>query len=137
LQYTHVDVNGFSEDGAGALGADEIVARQETDSLRSRLGGHVAYLFQTGTIRLTPHLDASWQHEFMDQSQGINAQIVNVTGGQFTVKTTSPSRDAALLDCGLDADLNGQVSLFGDYLVQAGQSNYFGQSVQAGVKIGF
>jgi hypothetical protein len=29
------------------------------------------------------------------------------------------------------------VSLFAEYMVQAGQDNYFGQAVQAGVKIGF
>jgi fibronectin-binding autotransporter adhesin len=137
VQYTHLDVDSFSEDGAETLGSDLNVGKQQADSLRSRLGGHLSYVFQTGTVLLTPHLDASWQHEFMDQGQGINAQIVNVVGGPFTVKTPNPSRDSALLDCGLNAQFNGQVSVFGDYLVQAGQSNYFGQSVQAGVKIGF
>jgi outer membrane autotransporter protein len=136
-QYTHLDVNSFSEDGADVLGADESVSKQETDSLRSRLGGHVNYAFQTGTVVLTPHLDASWQHEFMDHGEGINAQIVNVVGAPFTVTTPNPSRDSALIDCGLNADLNGQITVFGDYLIQAGQSNYFGQSVQAGVKVGF
>jgi len=141
VQYTHLDVNGFSENenqsGPVPLGAAESLAKQETDSLRSRLGGHVSYPFKTGTALLTPHLDASWQHEFLDGGQGINAQIVNVAGGPFTVRTPNPSRDSALLDAGLNADITGQISIFGDYLVQVGQSNYFGQSVQAGVKIGF
>ena len=74
IQYAHVDVNGFTEDGAQSLGADETVAKQETDSLRSRLGGTVSYLFQFGSFVLTPHLSASWQHEFMDGSRGIDAQ---------------------------------------------------------------
>jgi outer membrane autotransporter protein len=137
VQYTHLDVNSFSEDGAESIGANESVGKQQTDSLRSRLGGHLSYVFHTGTVQLTPHLDASWQHEFMDQGEGINAQIVDVVGAPFTVRTPNPSRDSALVDCGLNADLNGQISIFGDYLVQAGQSNYFGQSVQAGVKVGF
>jgi outer membrane autotransporter protein len=38
---------------------------------------------------------------------------------------------------GLDAEINKMITVFGDYTVQAGQSNYFGQSVQAGVKVGF
>jgi autotransporter-associated beta strand protein len=137
VQYTHLDVNSFSEDGAEALGANESVNKQETDSLRSRLGAHVSYVFQTGKVLLTPHFDAAWQHEFMDQGQGINAQIVNVVGAPFTVVTPNPSRDSALIDCGLNANLNGEVCIFGDYIVQAGQSNYFGQSVQAGIKLGF
>jgi outer membrane autotransporter protein len=101
------------------------------------VGGHVSYLFQSGKVLFTPHLDASWQHEFMDQGQGISAQLVNVVGTPFTVTTPNPSRDSALIDCGLTADLNGQISVYLDYLVQAGQSDYFGQSVQGGVKLGF
>jgi outer membrane autotransporter protein len=97
----------------------------------------VSYLLHWGSVAVTPHLSASWQHEFMDGSRGIDAQIVDVSGAPFTVKTPTPSRDSALIDVGLNADLSGQVTVFGDYAVQAGQSNYFGQSVQAGVKIGF
>ena len=66
----------------------------------------------------------------MDQSRGITSQFSTVGAGSFIIDTPNPSRDSALLDCGLNAALNGQVSVFGDYLVQAGQSNYFGQSVR-------
>jgi len=135
VQYTHLDVNSFSEDGLDPV--DLQVNKQETDSLRSRLGGHVGYLFQTGKVLLKPHLDASWQHEFLDQSRGITSQFTSVGAGSFIINTPNASRDSALIDGGLTADLNGQTSLYLDYLVQAGQSNYFGQAVQAGVKIGF
>jgi fibronectin-binding autotransporter adhesin len=135
VQYTHLTVDGYSEDGLDPV--DLTVGRQETDSLRSRLGGHVSYVFQTGKVLLTPHLDASWQHEFMDQSRGITSQFNTVGVGSFTVQTPNPSRDSALIDAGLNAQLNGQVTLYLDYVVQAGQDNYFGQAVQAGVKIGF
>jgi fibronectin-binding autotransporter adhesin len=137
VQYTHLNVDSYSEDGAEVLGSDLAVGNQKADSLRSRLGGHVSYIFHTGKVLLTPHLDASWQHEFMDQADGITAGVTEGGPAPFRVTTLKPSRDSALLDAGLNAELSGQVSVFGDYLVQAGQSNYFGQSVQAGVKIGF
>jgi outer membrane lipase/esterase len=130
-----MDVDSFTEEGSDPV--DLQVDKVETDSLRSRLGGHVSYVFHTGNVLLTPHLDASWQHEFMNQSQGITSQFTSVGVGSFTINTPQPSRDSALIDGGLSADLNGQVSLYLDYLVQAGQSNYFGQAVQAGVKVGF
>ncbi|HEX4139030.1 MAG TPA: autotransporter outer membrane beta-barrel domain-containing protein, partial [Candidatus Methylacidiphilales bacterium] len=113
------------------------VQKQETDSLRSRLGGNVSYLVQVGSVALTPHLSASWQHEFMDGSRGVDAQIVDISGAPFTVQTPNPSRDSALIDVGLNADITGRLTVFTDYSVQAGQSNYFGQSVQAGFKYGF
>jgi outer membrane autotransporter protein len=49
----------------------------------------------------------------------------------------NPSRDSALADIGLDAQLDRTWTVFADYEVQGGQDNYFGQSVQAGVKIAF
>jgi outer membrane autotransporter protein len=88
-------------------------------------------------MTLTPHLDATWQHEFMDQSRGITSQFDGAGLGSFSVKTANPSRDSALADAGFDLDVNRTVTVFADYEVQAGQDNYFGQSVQAGVKIGF
>jgi outer membrane autotransporter protein len=88
-------------------------------------------------MTFTPHLDASWQHEFMDQGRGITSQFEGVGAGSFSVRTENASRDWALANVGFVADVNRTVTVFADYTVQAGQDNYFGQSVQAGVKIGF
>ena len=48
LQYTHLSVDSYSEDGADALGSDLAVGGQHADSLRSRLGGHVSYVIPDG-----------------------------------------------------------------------------------------
>jgi uncharacterized protein YhjY with autotransporter beta-barrel domain len=133
LQYTHLTVNSYSETGSAA---DLNVGQDDSNSLRSRLGGTFSYAFKCHGTAITPHIDASWQHEFLDQSRGVNSQF-GFGGGSFAVSTPNPSRDSALVDAGVTADLNRTVSVFVDYIVQAGQDNYFGQSAQAGVKIGF
>jgi uncharacterized protein YhjY with autotransporter beta-barrel domain len=134
LQYTHLTVNSYQEsDSAAALSVNE----DQSDSLRSRLGGLVRFDSHWGGVTLSPHLEATWQHEFMDESRGITSQFTQFSGGSFDVRTPSPSQDSALVDLGLDAQVDKCITVFGDYLVQAGQSNYFGQSVQAGVKINF
>ena len=135
LQYVHLDVDGYTE--TGAPGANLNVNDDQSDSLRSRLGGQLSYALQGGGMTFTPHLSASWQHEFLDQSRGITSQFDGFGGGSFLVKTASPSRDSALIDTGLDVQVDQTWTVFVDYSVQAGQDNYFGQSVQAGVKIGF
>jgi outer membrane autotransporter protein len=135
IQYVHLDVNSFKE--TGLPGADLAVNRNESDSLRSRVGGRMSYEFHEGGIIFTPHLSASWQHEFLDQSRGVTSQFDGIGAGSFVVNTPNPSRDSALADLGLDGQINKTWTLFVDYTVQAGQSNYFGQSVQAGAKIGF
>lgn len=135
VQYVHLDVDGFTE--GGLPGANLDVNQSEADSLRSRLGGRVSYAVQDGNLIFTPHFSASWQHEFLDQSRGITSQFDGVGAGSFVVRTANPSRDSALLDLGLDSQIDDTWTVFADYTVQAGQDNYFGQSVQAGVKIGF
>ena len=134
VQYTHLSVDGYTEGGSVA---DLSVNGQDSDSLRSRLGGRLSYAFSRYGMNFTPHLDASWQHEFLDQSRGITSQFTGTGLGSFSVRTTNPSRDSALADVGLDADVNRTLTLFSDYEVQAGQENYFGQSVQGGVRVAF
>ena len=134
VEYTHLEVDGYNESGSVA---DLSVSDSNSDSLRSRLGGRISYSLVHCGVTFTPHLDASWQHEFLDQARGISGQFIGSGLGSFAVRTATPDRDSALIDAGLNADINRSVTVFGDYEVQAGQSDYFGQSVQAGVKIGF
>jgi len=134
-QYVHLDVNSYTE--TDLPGADLNVNKDESDSLRSRLGGRVSYAVQDGEMTFTPHLNASWQHEFLDSIRSISDQFDGVGAGSFSVYTVKSSPDSALADVGLDAQIDKRWTVFTDYTVQAGQANYFGQSVQAGVKIGF
>ncbi len=133
LQYVNLGINSFSEQGPTALD----IQNQTGESLRSQLGIEARYALRTGSIILTPHVSASWQHEFLDDSQGITSQFNQVGAGSFTVQTTNPERDSAFIDIGLDAQVTREVTLFVDYQTEAGQSNFFAQSVQAGLKLGF
>jgi outer membrane lipase/esterase len=134
LQYTHLTVNSYDEQNSAANLA---VAEDQSDSLRSRFGGSVRFDCRGCGVTFSPHLTATWQHEFMDQSRGITSQFTQFSGGSFNVRTPGQSGDSALVDLGLDARVNNATSIFGDYVVQAGQANYFGQSLQAGVRVSF
>jgi outer membrane autotransporter protein len=134
LQYTHLTVNSYTEQNSdAALSVNE----DQSDSLRSRLGGQVRYTIHDCGVMFTPHLEATWQHEFLDQGRGLTSSFSQFSGGSFTVRTPSASDDSALVDLGLDAQVDRSITVFGDYVVQAGQDNYFGQSLQAGVRISF
>ncbi len=135
LQYVHLNVDGYTE--TGLPGANLTVNSNEADSLRSRLGGDVRYSIQGAGVLFTPHLSASWQHEFFDSSQGITAGFAGAGPGTFVTNTPNASRDSALAGAGLDVQLDKTWTVFADYTAQVGQSNYFGQSIQGGVKIGF
>jgi len=133
LQYVNLGIDSFSEEGPTALN----IQNQSDDSLRSQFGIEARYALKTGSVIMTPHLSASWQHEFLDNSDGITSQFNQVGSGSFTVQTTNPQRDSAFIDLGLDAQVAKELTLFVDYQTEAGQSDFFAQSVQAGLKIGF
>ena len=135
VQYVHLTTNGYRESGSDANLAQR---EDQADSLRTRLGVSVKYDFQNRSgVMFSPHLAASWQHEFLDPSRLLQSSFTNFNGGTFVTRTQENSDDFALVDTGLDAKLNRTITVFGDYLFQAGQDNYFGQSVQAGVRVNF
>ncbi len=135
LTYVNMGINSFTESGANS--ADLAINSQSSDSLRSRLGGAISYTGKVGSVNLTPHINAFWQHEFLDKSNNINSQFVGLPGGAFSVSTTKGDPNNALLGAGLDADLNKHVTLFIDYQAEAGGESFFGQSVDGGVKCAF
>jgi len=137
LQYVNLGINSFTEQGPTALN----VQAQSVESLRSQLGfetryaGHVQGWF--GSFDLTPHFSATWQHEYIDEAGGITSQFNQLGVGSFTIQTTGTERDSAFIDAGLDAQIEDDITLFGDYLTQVGQNHYYAQSIQAGLKIAF
>jgi outer membrane lipase/esterase len=133
VQYVHLALDSMQEQGPTALSIDS----QDEDSFRSQLGVEGRFNANVGPVSLTPHLSLSWQHEYLDSSRGINAQFTGTGGGSFVTQTDNPDRDAAFIDVGLDAEVAKNVTVFVDYETQAGQNNFFAQSAQGGVRIGF
>jgi uncharacterized protein YhjY with autotransporter beta-barrel domain len=137
VEYVHLDINSISEQGPTAL----TIASQSDDSLRTLVGFEGRFVTAVdscyGKWLLTPHFSASWQHECLDNSNGITAQFSPAGGGSFATPLDQPERDSAFIDAGLDTQLNQTATVFVDYQVQAGQDNFFAQSIQGGVKISF
>ena len=71
VQYVHLGIDSIREDGTTALTIDS----QDQDSFRSLLGMEGRFTTQVatpcGTLILTPHASASWQHEYLDDSDAI------------------------------------------------------------------
>ena len=90
-------------------------------------------------MTLTPHFQASWQHEYMDNSDGISSQFNGgAGGGSFVVQGQQPERDSAFLDLGLDAEVAKKRHPL-RRLPDPGrpETDFFAQSAQGGVRIGF
>jgi uncharacterized protein with beta-barrel porin domain len=151
LQYLHWEVDGFDEttdlaDGpcpgdprARPFGAAPLsVDSQDLDSLQSRLGMRLAYHKKIHHgVALGVEARVAWQHEFLNDSRDITASFIGFGLPSFTVRTTDPERDSALLGVGVNATFRNWITVFADYDAQAGQEDYIGQNVKGGLRLSF
>jgi outer membrane autotransporter protein len=141
LQYTHLDVDSFTENSAGAFNLSE--GSQAIDSLRSHIGFKVDKAYSLGKdLTFIPELRAQWYHEYLDDSRGVSTSLPGAPAlGSFSVDTFSPQRDFALVGVGLNTAFTGYkgvpVGLFINYNIQVGQSDYIANSVNAGIRVDF
>jgi autotransporter-associated beta strand protein len=131
LAYSGLWLNGYSETGAGALNLD--VASQNATSLQTGVGLKVAAPFKTARGTVIPQVYATYQHEFANNSRGLDASL-SQGGSTFTFTTDAPQRDFALVGAKVDllTSKNFQISL--NYNAEVGRSNSFAQSIYTGVR---
>ena len=136
LQYVHLDVNGFRE--SGAKGANLAVNDQGVDSLRSRLGVRVELRKDLCCCwAVASEARLAWQHEFLNDDRAIVARFTGSGLSAFSVRTTAPERDAAVLGLGVNATYRKALTAFADYDVQVGQAHYVEQIIKGGLKYSF
>ncbi|MGC8561222.1 MAG: G1 family glutamic endopeptidase [Phycisphaerae bacterium] len=136
LGYTHADFNSFSETGAEAAGLN--VSSMSADSFRSMLSATFLYTIHLSPqASLVPGILLGWRHEYLNNSQGITAQLQGAGTGSFTVNTASPSSDVAVIAPSLNINFNKSVSGFVDYELDLGSNKFHAQQVFAGLAISF
>jgi outer membrane autotransporter protein len=133
-EYNWINSQAYTEGGAGAL--DLNVGSQKSSSLRSELGARLSREYKLKDRLFTPYVSATWQHEYDDQSQSINAEFQ--TGGiPFSVKTSDVGRDTALLGAGMTFQCCKRTSLYFNYLGQVGRANFMAHSFDGGLRVKF
>lgn len=139
VSYQNIEIDGYQEK-ADAPGAGNLLTygSQSADSLRTALGGQMAYALSTSFGVLTPTVRAEWLHEFNDDSRLINYQLASApnTAG-FTLSTDSPDRDFFNLGAGLAATFAHGASAFMFYEALLGRENMTQHSISAGVRVEF
>lgn len=107
LQYTYLDVDGFTESGAG--GANLNVDSRDSDSLRTRLGTALNWKFDVGLV-LMPTVYGGWEHEWLEDD---NLDASFAAGGTpFSVDTGNREEDAFYFGAGVNVLFQRNVSGF-------------------------
>lgn len=138
LQYSHIEINSYAEDGAGAMNLT--VSDQHIDSLRSKIGIQAARSVEWNDIVLTPRTQASWYHELLDGTHGVAETLSGAPElGEFDLNSTKRNKDLVAVGFGIAATPSGwddDVTFFVNYSAQLA-TDYTANTVYGGVKIAF
>lgn len=134
VKYSRLWIDSFSESGADSLNLH--IADQRAESFQLGLGWRAEHELRVGKKTVVPQVRVSYQHEFSNDSRTIEARL---EGGSntFQVTTDKPTRDFALVGCGIRVKLRESVSFNAGYDAQVGQRNYVAQSIYGSVSFSF
>ena len=135
-QYTYIGIAPFTESGAKSLNL--AVKEQNANSMRTTLGGRIAYTWNVSSkIVLIPEIRMLWENEFLNASRPINASLDGGKGPSFSSSTDAPSRSSAFAGAGVSTQIgaNWNASLF--YNVDFGRQTYLANMISASVGLKF
>jgi outer membrane autotransporter protein len=134
LQYTDVQIEGFSENGSLAPAN---IHSGSAESLRSDAGFRMFYPWQIGKILIEPSLKAAWEHEYKYSALPITAGFAEVPGPSATFFGPSEGHDSAIVSAGVSVQWTPTIATYLDYDGQLGRGNYDSNAVTGGVRISF
>jgi outer membrane autotransporter protein len=134
LQYTSVNLDGFSE--KGSLAPLDIHSGS-AESLRSDLGLRAFYQWQIGKILLRPSVKAAWEHEYKYSTFPITAGFRGLPETTQTFSGPKQGQNSAVVSAGASAQWTPAISVYVKYDGQLGRSHYDSNAVTGGCSISF
>jgi outer membrane autotransporter protein len=134
LQYTSVNVDGFSENGSLAPLA---IHEGSAESLRSDVGLRAFYQWQIGQMVIEPSVKATWEHEYKYSALPITAGFAQIPGPSATFFGPNEGHDSAVISAGVNVQLTPAISTYVNYDGQLGRDHYDSNAVTGGVRFKF
>ena len=110
MRYIRYAQDAFNENGAEYFNMH--LESLDATSLVSSLGVEVSTLCELNALRLSPRLGLSWRHEFEDGCQELQTSFSGYGDAPFTVRGLGQPRDVAVLQMGLDARFNKNLTAY-------------------------
>lgn len=134
-----IQANGFNQDRSAEQSTSPLalnVAGAHSVSVLSTLGARLRTDFSLADTRMGGELTLGWSHEFADTSAPVSASFIGQPNSGFTIATSGPARDHAVVGLGVTAAITRQTSVFARYNGSLAQSDS-ANAVQAGVRMSF
>ncbi|MFI5330529.1 MAG: autotransporter outer membrane beta-barrel domain-containing protein, partial [Desulfobaccales bacterium] len=132
LQYATQTTGGFTESNAGALSLK--VGSQSADSVQSGLGARASYKAKVGNVPVKPQLSVTWQHEFSDNTRGLNASLA-AGGSTMNFRTDKIGQDFALISVDVPAKVTKNLVANIGYTAEVGREKSSNMGVNIGLKL--
>jgi len=135
-QYTYAGIAPFTENGADSLNLS--VGQQNANSLRTSLGGRIAYTWKlTDSITLIPEGRMFWQHEFLENPRNIGATLDGGNGQSFGYTTSTPDRDAGFAGAGIIGQFGPNWNAYFYYNADFGRQDFVSHAISTGLNFKF
>lgn len=123
LNYTHINVNGFTENDPENSGLSLVYGSDIGESLLAKAGGHIAYAIKTPYAVVLPEARAHYVHEFKNDQRALSVHFsadpdaASSAGpvSNFVVFTDPPDRSYFDWAAGISAQFAFGISAFVDY----------------------
>ncbi|WP_265592490.1 autotransporter outer membrane beta-barrel domain-containing protein, partial [Verrucomicrobium sp. BvORR034] len=135
-QYTHLEMDGVKETGAGVLnlGLDD----STSESFRTYLGGRLAYtLHASETVTIIPELRVFWQHEFLQDDETLHARLDGGRGPGFEYRSSNNDRDAVFVGAGVGVQVGTELYFNVYYNADFGRGDDGNHAVSASMNFKF
>jgi outer membrane lipase/esterase len=123
LDYTHIHVNGFTENDPEQSGLSLVYGDDTGESLLAKVGGHLSYAIKVPFGVILPEARAHYVHEFKNDQSALSVHFsadpdANSSSGpvsNFVVFTDPPDRSYYDYAAGVSAQFAFGISAFVDY----------------------
>ena len=134
LYYLTLTTGSFTESNAGALNLS--VPSQSASSVQTGLGARAVVKVQVGGVTLVPQVSAVWQHEYSDNTRGVDARLA-IGGSPMSFQTSQAGKDFAVVGVDLSAKFTKNITANVGYTAEVGRSNSTNMGVNVGLRIAF
>jgi len=135
LRYDRINIDGYTENGAGSLNMQ--VRDQDAESFILSAGAQAAVAFNTDVGTVIPNIRASYERELADNNREIVTELVTQPG--IPMRTTVGDRDRDYIKLGIGAQVVFSENALGsiDYETVIGRENFNDQIVRGEIRYQF
>ena len=141
MNYTEIDVDGYTEDDPDNTGLNLAMDDYDTDSFTTTLGLQASYVFNTDIGVFIPKLAGEWEHEYSDDSFNVTGHFVNdpnpASPAVFSIETDDPTRDYFRLSPGVSMVFPHGITSYVNFDMLLGYDDYESYSLSFGARFEF